>query len=131
MGDTEEKIREFLNSKKEVIFAYLYGSYLKKKDFHDIDIGLYLKVRVSLKFIANLKIEIASALGVPADIIDLRVFNHILDNPDSFCLLYLKKVLEEGKLLVNKNPKVLSDFLEDFSSRYREVEFLLSQVNEY
>ena len=36
-------ITEFLNKKEEITFAYLFGSFIQKKDYHDVDIAEYLE----------------------------------------------------------------------------------------
>jgi predicted nucleotidyltransferase len=40
---TEKKIIDVLKPKGEIIFTYLYGSYLDSSLFNDIDIALFLK----------------------------------------------------------------------------------------
>ena len=123
-----KKIREFLDSQKKIVFAYLYGSFINSKNFRDIDIAVYLKDKVSFKFIVDLKIKLSKALNLPCDIFDIRILNGILKNPDAFSLLFLERLFKEGKLIVNKDFKVLSDFLEKYSSKYREAQALLKEV---
>lgn|GEM_PF-1771654 len=36
-------LREFLAARGEVDWAYLFGSFLDGTDYHDIDVGLYLR----------------------------------------------------------------------------------------
>lgn len=128
MKGIERKIKEILISQKEIVFAYLYGSFTKSKDFRDIDIAVYLKNNPNFTFRADLKIKLAKALGICPDIIDLKVLNDILKSPDGFSLLYLKELFREGKLIVNKDFKRLGKFLEEFSNRYREAEALLTEL---
>jgi len=123
-----KKIREFLDSQKKIIFAYLYGSFINSKNFRDIDIAVYLKDKVSFKFIVNLKIKLSKALNLPCDILDIRILNGILKNPDAFSLLFLERLFKEGKLIVNKDFKVLGDFLEKYSNKYREAQALLKEA---
>ena len=36
-------LKEVLANDERVIFAYIYGSFVKEQSFRDIDIGIYLK----------------------------------------------------------------------------------------
>ena len=76
----------------------------------------------------DLKIKLSKALNLPCDIFDIRILNGILKNPDAFSLLFLERLFKEGKLIVNKDFKVLSDFLEKYSNKYREAQALLKEV---
>jgi len=123
-----KKIKEFLDSQKKIAFAYLYGSFINSKNFRDIDIAVYLKDKVSFKFIVDLKVKLSKTLNLPCDIFDIRILNGILKNPDAFSLLFLERLFKEGRLIVNKDFKVLGDFLEKYSNRYREAQSLLKEV---
>lgn len=123
-----KKIREFLDSQKKIVFAYLYGSFINSKNFRDIDIAVYLKDKVSFKFIVDLKAKLSKVLNLPCDIFDIRILNGILKNPDAFSLLFLERLFKEGKLIVNKDFKVLGEFLEKYSNKYREAQALLKEV---
>jgi hypothetical protein len=124
----ERKIKNVLAREKEITFAYLYGSFLSSKNFRDIDIAVYLKNKISFKFIVDLKMKLSMSLGLSPDIFDLRVLNRILENPDAFRFFYLKRLFREGRLLVNNNFKVWSDLLEEYSLKYREAEGLISEA---
>ncbi|MBU1680169.1 MAG: nucleotidyltransferase domain-containing protein [Bacteroidetes bacterium] len=39
----EKIIAEYLFAKDEVLFAYIFGSFVDKDNYHDIDIAVYLK----------------------------------------------------------------------------------------
>ena len=39
----EKIIAEYLIAKDEVLFAYIFGSFVDKDNYHDIDIAVYLK----------------------------------------------------------------------------------------
>ena len=38
----EDTIRTFLKNKIEITFAYIFGSFVQKDQYHDIDIAVYL-----------------------------------------------------------------------------------------
>lgn len=112
-----------------VAFAYLYGSSASGKPGNDIDIAVFLNSdedphRVS----ADLKHQLYKQTGLSPDAFDIRVLNEIIVHGDIFGLLYLKNVLENGRVLVDKTPEVRADFLEHYGTRYRECEGLIREV---
>jgi predicted nucleotidyltransferase len=124
----KEKIREVLNREKNISFAYLYGSFVSTNSFRDIDIAIYLKRKIPFKSIANLEIKLSENLNLSPDVFDVKVLNGILESPDAFSLLYLERLFKEGELIVNKDFEILTDFIEKFSNKYREAEFILSEI---
>jgi predicted nucleotidyltransferase len=115
-------VKYVLEKNKRVVFAYIYGSSLKEIRFGDIDIGVFCLPECGEH---NLSVEIKIALSketdIPPDRFDVRIINRA-DN-----LLYLKEVLE-GELLIDKNPEIRGNFIERFSMRYREAEFILKEA---
>ena len=124
---TKDKIEGILKKDKNVLFAYLYGSFLSSHKFNDIDIAVYLK-RPSFGDIADLKVKLAGALKPPTGFIDITMLNDILNSPNAFSLLYLERVIKEGKLIVKHNHKIWSGFLEGCSNEYRASVALLDEV---
>lgn len=127
-GRIERKIKNILNAQREIIFVYLYGSFLSSKNFRDIDIAVYLKNKISFGFVVDLELKLSKVLNLSFDIFDIRILNGILEDPDAFSLLYLDRLFREGKLIVNKDKEFLGGFLEKYSNRYREAEALISEV---
>ena len=122
-----DKIGKILKREKNIVFAYLYGSYLFSNKFNDIDIAVYLK-RPSFGYIADLKMKLAGVLKAPSDFIDITMLNDILMSLDAFSLLYLERVLKEGKLATCHNYDLWSDFLEKYSNKYRASEAILDEA---
>lgn len=115
-------IKRVLEKDERVIFAYLYGSSVKEKKFNDVDIGVYSLVEGDeLVLSSEIKIALSKKTGIPSDRFDVRIINRV-DN-----LLYLKEVLE-GDLLVDKNPDIRGRFIERFSMKYREAEWILKEA---
>jgi len=75
-----EEIRRILQREGNIIFAYVYGSFLDNTSFRDIDIGIYIK-EFDEKSINELElkltVEISKKINLPFEIIDLRVLNHV------------------------------------------------------
>ncbi len=105
-----EKITELLKEKNEVIFAYVYGSFLSG-GFRDIDIGIYPKEE-NLNFELDLETELEQTLGFPVDVRNLN------SAPPSFRFNVIK-----GFLLVSKDEKTRTDFESLTISLYHDFKF--------
>ncbi|MCX8095002.1 MAG: nucleotidyltransferase domain-containing protein [Caldisericia bacterium] len=101
------KLRGILLRKKEIEFAYIFGSFISNTPFEDIDIGIYLKKDLldkinKLDYIIELGIILENKLkGFK---IDLVILNDL-----EFTFLY--HVFKEGKLLFSRNKEKYYDFL--------------------
>jgi uncharacterized protein len=42
-NEIENKIKDFLSDKAEILSAYIFGSFVKSDNYHDIDVAVYLK----------------------------------------------------------------------------------------
>lgn len=124
-----DTVTRILSRDERIVFAYLYGSSASGKPGNDIDIAVFLKPaedphRVS----ADLKHQLYKQTGMTPDAFDIRVLNQVSEQGDIFALLYLKNVLENGRVLVDKAPEVRADYLEQYGRRYRECEGLIREV---
>ncbi len=123
------KIQQALTEDNKVCFAYFYGSCARGPDFRDIDIAVYTRSAVDpLSFAAETKERLAMETGLPADLFDVRVINGLLERGDLFTLLYLREILENGTLCVDKDFDRRAGFIEQFGSRFRENAGLFREV---
>lgn len=111
-------LKRFLEEEKEVIFAYLYGSYARGKThpFSDVDIAVYLRendFKTYMRLLAKLP-EIGKE-------IDLRVLNDA--SP-----LFKYKVIKEGKLLVNKDDGLLKKFIYETLIEALEIKDIIEEM---
>jgi len=111
-------LKRFLEEEKEVIFAYLYGSYARGKThpFSDVDIAVYLRendFKTYMQLLAKLP-EIGKE-------IDLRVLNDA--SP-----LFKYKVIKEGKLLVNKDDGLLKKFIYETLIEALEIKDIIEEM---
>jgi len=120
-----KKIKEILQNKEEILFAYIYGSFLGDPVFRDIDVGIYLKPehftkeKGSYKYTFKIAGTIEEKIG-RAPIVDLKVLN---EAP----FYFLNNIFSRGELLFNKNEEFLGDLIEDISSRYLQYRPLAEQ----
>jgi predicted nucleotidyltransferase len=118
-----------LSKNDEVVFAYIYGSVLLGGDPKDIDIAVFARIGVDPnRLSADLKVLFHTETGLPPDIFDVRILNEVCERGDVFGLLYLRRILEEGEILVDKDPDKKVDFLERYGLRFRECEGLIQEV---
>ena len=112
-----------------VIFAYLYGSMVREGKGNDIDLAVFPESRVDCYLLAvDLKIELHKETGLPPDTFDVRLIGDLIETGDLFGLLYLRNVLDGGRILVDKNRDVRADFLERYGLKFRECEGLIQEI---
>lgn len=122
-------IRSVLAQNPSIVFAYLYGSSQDCDLYNDIDIAVYSKDdSPPMSLSVDLKIALSEKTGNAPDQFDIRVVNHLLQKGDLFALLYLKDVLNRGRLLVDNDFQKRASFLEAFGMKYRECEGLIAEV---
>jgi predicted nucleotidyltransferase len=118
-----------LSENDSVVFAYVYGSVLAGDGINDIDIAVFAKTDADPNQLsADLKVSLHNETSLPPDVFDVRILNAVSQHGDLFALLYLKHVLEEGKILVDKIPSDRADFLERYGLRFRECEGLIQEI---
>jgi len=97
-------LRDILERKEEIIFAYIFGSFLDDLFFRDIDVGVYLK-NISRKEAFNYELElgceIESKIKIP---VDLKIIN--------FAPLYFQFHILQGKILFVKDEELWANFLD-------------------
>lgn len=124
-----ETVQQVLADDSRVEFAYLYGSYAGGEDARDIDIAVYAGHGITPhKLAVDLKIQLSRRTGIPPDGFDIRVLNEVLRSGDLFGLLYLKRVLTGGILLLDRTPDIRTGFIERYAMKYRECEGLIAEV---
>ncbi len=120
-------IKKILEKDNRVIFAYLFGSFVKGEVFNDIDIGIFTREEVNPFVIqAELKERISRELSKigfrkEADFFDVRVLN---DAP----FYILGEIMTEGILIVDKDFLLRSELAERISFKYRECAGLLREA---
>jgi predicted nucleotidyltransferase len=111
-----DNLKEILSGKPEVIFAFVYGSFLEDKDdlsFHDIDVGIYttkMSEKDAVLYSLDLSGEITEKIKYP---IDARVLNQAPIN-------FLYHVIQ-GKLILDKDEDTRSLFMERVIRHYLDM----------
>lgn len=107
-------IRRHLASYREVIFAYLHGSFIEGSVFRDIDIAIYFSNSIpqpdQLRLCLTLAAEISHLVGIQADV-------HSLNSaPVEF-----QYHATQGSILYSRDEEVREDFLESVWVKYFDL----------
>ncbi len=107
-GAIRDQIAAELSREPDVLFAYVYGSFLKSEAFHHIEIGVYLSSsHFNNAMAANLSAHLGSTIKLP---VDVRTLNTA---PISFRLYVLR-----GKCLFSRDDNLRTDIMEDTMQHY-------------
>lgn len=115
----EEIVKEIsyrLKKRKDIIFSYIFGSFVTDDKFSDIDIGVFCTDKVSkepLDFEFKIEEEIKSLKKFP---VDVRIINHA---PVSF----VYHVVKDGILITDKNIKKRAEFEGMIFKKYSDFSF--------
>jgi predicted nucleotidyltransferase len=108
-----QRLTELLQGHDEIIFAFLYGSFVEGIPFHDIDVGVYLStVRKEESTFCGLDLAhvLSKELQIP---VDVRVLNFA---PVSF----LYHVIQ-GLLILERDEEIRSYFVEQTLKSYFDM----------
>ena len=102
-GEIRGAIFDILKERKEILFAYLHGSFLEDY-FRDVDVAIYVKEmrdkRAVLEYELVLERVLEEVIRFPSDV-------RILNNAP---LAFRFGVLKKGILLFSRNERVRCDF---------------------
>ena len=123
-GEQRARIEECLAAELardgDVVFAYLYGSFLEPQPFHDIDVGVYLQGHPSQS-----QTEKAAAL---AQQLSNRVRCHVdVRAVNTAPMSFVYHVLQ-GRLLFSRDDSLLAEVIERTVSRYLDAAPLIRQA---
>ncbi len=128
-GHLLQIIKEILRADGRTVFAYAFGSFITEETFSDIDIGILVRNSGENPLIisSDIKTQISrrtkkEGLKLTADEFDVRVLN---DAPFTF----LKRVFQEGILLLDLDPDLRTDMFESVSRKYRECAGILLEAS--
>ena len=122
-----ENVHKTISDCRQVSFAYLHGSFVTGSSFKDIDIAIHINPKsyeylsqqgeTTLGFIIPVERELENILPYP---VDIQLLN-------AAPLTFRHRVIRSGKLIVDNDPNLRSDFeyltrveYFDFSPRRQE-----------
>ncbi len=111
----KEKIVSILEGDKRVVFAYIFGSFVKSDEIEDIDIGIFAldnELENPLEYELKLEGDIETSTKIP---VDVRVLNNA---PASFVF----NVIKGGHLLIDRDSNLRADFESLMLKKYFDFE---------
>ena len=125
----KKNIAGFLREKKEITFAYLFGSFVQKDNFHDIDIALYLARDFNKndleKFPYGYESRLISEINLLVrEKIDLIVMNNAE-------ILIQQRIINKGYLLFSRDERVRISYENFIRKLYIDTESLRSIKKHY
>jgi len=111
----EKKIKDVLKKDKNIVFAYVYGSFGRgEREFSDIDIAVFVK-RVPercVEYENKLAIKLEKLIKKP---VEVRVMNKLP-------LLLTSRIIKEGKLIFSRDEKQSVKFETIMMSMYLDYD---------
>ena len=106
-----DRLKSCLESHRDIVFAYLHGSFAIGDRFKDIDIAVYLDSLPSSPLQVELEIETELGNAIKKYPVDVRILNN---SPLSFRY----NVIKHGEPIVVHDDDLRSDFVETTLSNY-------------
>ena len=114
-----ERLASRLKADPEILFAYVYGSFIKREFFKDLDVAVWLKnLSKAFSYVVDFSARLEIELGVP---VDVQVLN---EAP----LPFKFHVLTEGKLLCSEDEVFRVKLVDEVIRNYLDLKFELSHA---
>ena len=117
INKVKEKLKIFLETVPEVIFAYLHGSLAEGLPFRDIDVAIYVNEGIVSQEKAldyGIRLSIEAEIATKLSPLDIKVINYA---PNGF-----KYHATKGILLFSKDDELRCDFLEKLWNKYLDLQ---------
>lgn len=99
----KNKITDDLHGRDEIIFAYIFGSFVEKEYYHDVDVAVYLSDNFDKSNLKKFPYGYESGVISQLNIIVRENIDFIVMNDAE---LYIqKKIIDKGILLFSKNER--------------------------
>ncbi|MGD8778964.1 MAG: nucleotidyltransferase domain-containing protein [Ignavibacteria bacterium] len=99
----ENRIAEYLEKRDEVLFAYIFGSFVEKEYYHDVDVAAYLFDDFDRSDFKKFPYGYESGLISELNLLVREKIDFILMNNAEFT--FLKRVIDHGVLLFSKDER--------------------------
>jgi len=122
---TLKQIAEILAGFEEIDLAYVFGSFLKRDDFHDVDVAIHLSRELApyQRFKLSQKIARALEQGMePRVDFDVRILNHA---PAYFQY----EVISKGIVVLERDREKRVDFEAHLISAYLDLKYMYDYID--
>ncbi|MFA3784153.1 nucleotidyltransferase domain-containing protein [Melioribacteraceae bacterium 4301-Me] len=99
----EDKISQYLFKRDEILFAYLFGSFVRQENYHDIDIAIYLKENFDKDNYKSFPYGYESHIIGELNLLVKKNIDLVVTNNAN--VLIQKRIITQGKLLFSKDEK--------------------------
>lgn len=113
-----QRLCDSLIKHPEILFAYLYGSYVEGVAYHDIDVAVFLKPTPEDIFDYEMVLSVELTRTIKKSV-DVHVLNHA-------SLGFHHSVLR-GELLFAHEEDSLTDFIEHVNGEYMEFSYHIQE----
>ena len=117
--EIQDSIKQLLERKNEIVFAYLFGSFVEEGSYNDIDVAIYIDPKKYKKILASkIAYDIKLALEIEKETkntVDLIIINNAPDH-----LIYS---ISAGLLIVNRHDDLRVDFITQSWARYFDFKY--------
>ncbi len=118
-----EKLTEFFSRQEKVIFAVIFGSFLKGERFRDIDIAVLLEEGYDLLTVGALHARSEMIVGIKTDIV---IANGLYEKDPAFA----REVTCTGELIFTRSNETYIDYKEKSLLWYFDTEYLRKQTEQ-
>ncbi len=118
----ETRITHYLREREEILFAFVFGSFLTRDNYRDIDIALFFKNPPGLLELGLIHTELSEILQTKIDVLPLNGL------PEKSPVM-AHQVASTGKLVKNNDEDALVAFRENTMRQYFDTAYLRSQMN--
>jgi len=114
-------LRQELAREKGVVFAYVYGGFVRRNFLRDIDVAVWVgEGEDPLYYTVDLSVKLEVELGIP---VDVQVLN-------GAPLPFRYRVFAEGILLFSRDERLRAEVVNSTIREYLDFQFLLKIVKE-
>lgn len=116
-------IREYLMQQEEVVFAWLFGSFVNNKTWRDIDVAIYTRNKPELIRLGTMQTELSGLTGHEVDLIHLN--NLAKKNP-----AFAYEIVTRGELLFSDDPQLHRQYKQNVLLYYFDTAYLRERVDQ-
>ncbi|MBS3994480.1 MAG: nucleotidyltransferase domain-containing protein [Alkaliphilus sp.] len=106
------RLCDYLGKNNNIVFAYVFGSFVNYDKFNDIDLGIFLAdSRIDTLEYLNFKRELMDITSLEVDIVILNKANALIK----------REIFKDGVRLFSRNRELESDFIVHSLFEYEDM----------
>ena len=121
--EIEKSITQYLRKQPDILFVYLFGSFIERESYRDIDVAVYFQPDIKLLRQGELIAGLELMTKVDIDLIRL---NRLYKKRPAFAYEILKK----GRVIINKNQEIHHLYKSKTLRYYLDTNYLRKMMDE-